>query len=167
MPDFSFVLYDTAPFGATAGTDHVLFQVSQGADSTHTEAYTNSRGAGQLPTEEKFLLKRLHAIIDHNTALADIPKIFNASYFELRVSDKIVFKCPLAMLSSKNSYGGHYTQAAAADEAVIGLDGEGYELEIPIEIQGGVSFRPKVYQGTAVTASSNIKIVLEGTLTMQ
>lgn len=167
MPDYSFVLYDTAPFGASAGTEHVLFQVSQGSDSTHTEAYTNSRGAGQLPTEEKMLVERIHVIVDHNTAIADVPKIFNASFLEIRVSDKTIFKAPLAMLSSFNAYGGHYSQAAAADEAVIGLIGVGYELKIPILIPGGVSFRIRVYQGTAVTAASNLKVALEGTLTMQ
>lgn len=166
MPDYTYTLYDTAVL-SNAVTDQVLFQVSQGADATHTESFTNSRGAGQLPTGESFEVKKISATVDGNWVVADQINWILNSFCEIRVSDLTVFKCPLAYLVDGASFGGLYTQASAAEESAIGYQGDGYELEIPIEIQGGVQFRVRIYGGTALsTTGRNVKITLHGTLSL-
>ncbi len=167
MPDYSWTMYDTAPFGASASVTNELFQVAQGGDATHTKSYTNSRGAGQLPVLEKMMVENIKVIYDYNTVLADIPKIQVGSYLEFIVNNKTVLLARLAEFIAHSAYGGHYSQAAAADEAVIGLKGDGYELKIPILIPGGTQFKVNVFQGTALAgASSNLVVALVGTLTM-
>lgn len=164
MAKYDYVLYDTAPFTNVAGTDLTLFQVPRGGDSTHTEAYTNMRGAGALPSQESFEIQHFGLIIDYNTVLADIPKIQLGSFFEFLLLDKSIFKVPLAMILEASAYGGFYTQAAAADEAAIGLMGQGYDLKLPIMVKGGQAFRARVYQGTALAGTSNFKLVMRGFL---
>lgn len=165
MAELDFVLYDTVAFGTVAATETILFQVARGSDATHNEAFTNSRGAGALPSGEDFQLNWLGLAVDYNTVLADIPKLYLASFFELRVNDITVLQLPLVMIASNSGYGGHYTQAAAADEAVIGIMGDGFMLNKPIHIGGGVSFKPRIVQGTALAAgSSNMKLLLRGVL---
>lgn len=167
MADYAWSMYDTAPFGASASVTNELFQVAQGGDATHTKSFTNSRGAGQLPVLEKMMVERIKVIIDYNTVLADIPKIQVGSYLEFIVNNKTVLLARLAEFFANSSYGGHYSQAAAADEAAIALNGDGYELKIPILIPGGTQFKVNVFQGTALAgANSNLIVSLNGILTM-
>lgn len=166
MPDYSTTLYDTAVFGNSANVDHTLFQEAQGASATATKSKTNSRGAGQLPQNEEFEVRSIHASYDGNAALADEENWLKDSYLEFRLSDETIFECPLRWVASRNAFGGHYSQGTAADESMIGLIGEGYMLDIPIVIRGGTGFRVTVHQGTALSAASqNVKVVLKGTLT--
>lgn len=159
---YDFVLYDTAPFANAANTDLTLFQVPRGGDATHNEQYTNMRGAGTLPANEQFDVSWIGLIIDHNTLIADIPKIQVASFFEFIYMDKSILKLPLAMIIAASAYGGFYTQAAAADEAAIGLLGNGLSLNLPIVIKGGDAFRARVYQGTALSGTVNFKLAFRG-----
>lgn len=166
MADLTYVLYDTAAFGATAGTEHVLFQVTQGADSTHVEAFTNMRGNGSLPQEEAFEISLIGVMADFDMTEAEVAEVFRASFLEIRVSDETVLKAPLSCFAYRNSYGGAYSQGTAADNAIIGLAGDGFVLTIPVQIRGGTSFRIRVYQGTAMSgASKNVKVMLFGRLT--
>ncbi len=167
MADYTATLYDTAVFGTTAGAEHTLFQVAQGGDSTHVEAFTNMRGAGSLPNDEDFRVDEIAVFPDVNASAADLQNMTIGSFLEVRVSDKTVLKAPLAMFMKHAAYGGLYTQATAANEALIGLLGDGYKLPIPIAIPGGTSFRVRIYQGTAMSAASqNLKVALNGVLTM-
>jgi hypothetical protein len=166
MPDYDFTLYDTAVFGATANTLHELFQVAQGADATHTKSFTNSRGAGSLPVTEQFVVTRVKVLYDHNTVTADVPKFHPGSYLEFILNNQTILIAPLAEFIANSGYGGHYSQAAAADEAVIGLLGDGYVLTKPIVIKGGTAFKVQLFQSLAVTAASNMKAALDGILTM-
>lgn len=165
MPDYRYALYDTYVFGAAASNGR-LFQVAEGGDATHVTAFTNSRGAGIIPQNEKFVIDRIHVIEDYIPLIANRVNITVASWLELIVSNRSVLKIPLIMAWSHNMYGGHFTQAAAADLAVIGRSGEGYDLsDHPIVIDGGNQFVVVVNQGTAVAAASNVKFVLNGILT--
>ena len=166
MPDLSYVVYDTAVL-TNAVSDQVLFQVPQGGDATHTESFTNARGAGQFPTGESFSIKKISIFPDVKLVVADEANFILNSFIEIRVSDLTVFKCPLQLCIDRAAFGGAYTQAAAATEAAIGLIGDGYRLENEIDINGGVSFRVRVYGGTALSATGrNVKVALHGVLTL-
>lgn len=164
--ELRYPLYDTAVFGAAANTEHMLFQVTAQADATHTENFTNSLGPGNLPREYSFLCDWIGAIVDHNAVIADPTLFFTQSFLEIRVAEDTKIKLPLQMCVANSAYGGHFTQTAAADRSMIGLAGQGFNLaDRPIPIAGGVNFKVRVFQGLAVTASSEIKIVLNGILT--
>lgn len=167
MADLTYTLYDTAVFGATVNAESILFQVAQGSDATHTEAFTNSRGAAQLPVGEKFLIRKVFAIPNHAIINADIETIWRNSFLQIRVADFNLLWVPLVMCAYRADYGGHFGQAAAADLARIGRVGMGYDLEDhPIDLPGGTAFRVRVLQGPAVAANSNVIIGLHGVLTV-
>lgn len=165
MVDYSYCLYDTGVFGVAASVETSLFQVSQGGDATHTKSFTNSRGAGQMPQNEEFEIDHIGVAVDMNLPTADYIAVWLNSYLEIRVNDETLFIAPLRALAQANAYGGHYTEAAASNEALIGLAGDGYTLKIPILIPGGTAFRVNIFQGTALaTANTLVKVMLNGTL---
>lgn len=165
MPDYRYDLYDTYVFGAAASQGR-LFQVAEGGDATHVTAFTNSRGAGVIPQNEKFMVDWIGAIENYIPLIANRANITVASWVELIVSNNSVLKVPLIRLWANNMYGGHFTQAAAADLAIIGRMGQGYDLsDKPITIEGGTQFTLIVNQGTAVAAASNVLFVMSGVLT--
>jgi len=157
-------LYDTWQPGTTANAEATLFQTPQGGDATHNEQFTNMRGAGQLPSEEKFTLRNIKLIIDEQIAEADFDTRLYTSFIELRVKDKTLLKAPSAMFFAHSAYGGHFTQATAALTQAIGPAGNGFELRIPITIDGGVRFLVRCVQGAAFASAIDHKIVLEGEL---
>lgn len=166
MSDLRYALYDTYVFGAAASSGR-LFQVAEGGDATHVSAFTNSRGAGVIPQNEKFTIDRLYAIEDYVPLIANRANITIASWLELVVSNRSVLKIPLILAWYNNAYGGHFTQAVAADLSIIGRTGQGYDLtDHPIVINGGEQFTLIVNQGTAVAAASNVKFVLNGILSI-
>lgn len=164
--DLDYILYDTIPLGTVINTEFQLFKVAQGGDATHTENFTNMRGAGSLPIGEAFVVNRIGLIIDANTVVADLHNLFLKSFVEIRVNDKSLLKMPAALASDANMYGGHYTQTAAANEYTVGLEGDGFDLAIPIKIPGGNSFFVRYFQGTVMTATVNMKVYLRGTYTL-
>lgn len=168
MPDFPFSIYDTAVFGNSAKVVHTLFQVAVNQDSTHDRFFTNMRGSGQFPTNEKFLITSIEVFSDANFIEDDRENLWLNSYLQLIYKDLLILSIPLRLASGHNSFGGHFTQAVAADEALIGLEGSGYLLPRPQLIEGGNSFKAEVGQGTAMSAASqNVKVALMGVLTTQ
>lgn len=166
MADLHYVLYDTATFGTTAGTNHLLFQVGEGVDASHPESITNMRGNASLPTEEKFTLYRIHVWPEQEIAEADLYKLTDQALLELRVSDKTLIKIPLRLALSHNAWGGHFTQGTAANRVAIGPEGNGFELQNPIDLPGGTRFAVRIYQDKAFTATCRVKVALEGVLSM-
>jgi hypothetical protein len=168
LQEYSYTLYDTAVFGTTALTNNALFAVAQGGDATHDKSFTNSRGAGQLPTQESFEANWLGVYSDASFTQADLLAMWHKSVCEIRVGDFTVFQAPLRQIAAYNAHGGIYTQAAAANAANIGLVGMGWDLAIPIAIPGGTAFVVNILQGTALSAASqNVKFLMSGTLTRQ
>lgn len=165
MADLHYVLYDTATFGTTAGTNHLLFQVGEGVDASHPESITNMRGNGSLPTEESFTLMAIHVWPEQEIGEADLYDLFDRCLLELRVSDKTLLKAPLRLFASHNAWGGQFTQATAANRAVIGVEGNGFTLQNPITIPGGTRFSVRLYQNNAFTSAVYVKVALEGVLT--
>ncbi|SRR5260221_7332542 len=168
MPDINlrYMLYDTVVFGATANAESILFQVASGADATHNEQFTNMRGAGSLPQTEKMVVDKVSVVIDKVLAKADVVDIFNGSILEIRVADFTVLKGPSALFIDASAYGGSISVAAATDVTSIALKGDGYELDQTITLPGGTPFKVRVLQGPAVTAGTNIKVVLHGIYTV-
>lgn len=167
MADLHYVIYDSVDFTNAVG-NFTLFQIPQGGDATHVESFTNMRGGGQFPTDETFLIKKVGFVVDHNPVLADLLNMWYLSFLEIRVNDFTVFKSPLQALSQYNAYAGHYSEASASNEALIGLKGDGFALDIPIKVPGGTQFKVNVYQGTALsTTGRRMKVLLEGVLTVK
>lgn len=166
MADYRYDIYDTYVFGAAASNGR-LFQVAEGGDATHTTAFTNSRGAGIIPQNEKFTIDWIGMVVDFVQLIANVQGLVVASWAELIVSNQSVLKVPLSRLLALSSYGGHFTQAVAADLSIIGRNGNGYNLsDHPITINGGSQYTLVVNQGTAVAAASNCKFILSGVLSI-
>lgn len=164
MADYDYILFDTAPFGNVANNEMILFQTPQGSDATHTEAFTNMRGAGSLSQGESFKVNKISVMLDFIGIAVDLQSVWIGNFLELRVSDKTVFKSPLPPLANSSFYSGVNNQTAAANFAEFGPVGDGYELAIPIVIPGGTLFRVRVFQVTALSAvSRNMKVLLHGT----
>jgi len=157
-------MYDTAVFGAVADTLHTLFQIVQGQDATHNKGFTNTRGAGQFPSEEMFTIESIGIYPDADFILADLESMWRASYLELTVTNTTMLLSPLSVFAKYGGWGGHYTQASAADAAAIGKLGLGRKLPIPIEVKGGTQFKVEIFQSIATAASMNVKCVLNGIL---
>lgn len=163
--DLRYDLYDTAFFGTAASTLFSLFQSAQGSQSTLTKSVTNSRGAGQLPSNESFAIDWIGTFLDEVPNVVDAQAVWIDSYCEIRVNDETVLLTPLRRIAACNSWGGHFGQAAAANLATVGLMGDGYKLDNPIEIPGGTSFRVDIFQGTALSAiTQSVRFVMSGIL---
>lgn len=164
--DIHTTLYDTWQPGTTASAEATLFQTPQGGDSTHTESFTNCRGAGQLPSGEKFEIKKVKLIIDEMIAEADFDTRLYGGFLEVRVKDKTLLKAPAQMFFAHSAYGGNNLQATAALIQSIGPLGDGFALDIPILINGGERFTVRCVQGAAFAAAIDHKVVLEGILSL-
>lgn len=164
MPDMDWVWYDTCVMGATAGAAFELFQIQLGADATHNEQFTNLPLPGQIPQNEKFSLEKIMFSQDFVQVLVPDGRDWPVfSVFEIKLNDTLVFKAPLSLAVGRSAYSGDIDLAAAATLTAIGLEGDGYEFKRPILFGGGDFFKVRVVQGTAITASSEIKCMLIGT----
>lgn len=164
--DIHTTLYDTWQPGTTANAEATLFQTAQGGDSTHTESFTNARGAGQLPAGEKFVIEKVKLIIDEQIAEADFDTRLYGGFIEVRIKDKTVLKAPAQMFFAHSAYGGHFTQATAALTQSIGPIGDGFTLKLPLTLNGGERFQVRCVQGAAFAAAIDHKVVLEGILSL-
>jgi len=163
--DLSYTLFDTQATG-TAAFDAVLFQVAQGADATHTEDFTNMRGAGSLPSSEKFVCEHVGVAFSPAVAAADIAAIAVASLLQLRLYDQVVLYIPLVFAFYKSGYSGFNNLAAGAGLQATGIYEQGYKLDKPIEIPGGAKFAARVKTTVATAASTKLLVSLTGTLSL-
>lgn len=164
MPQRSYSFYDTVTFSNSAKVEHQAFQNRQGTDAANDKYKTNARGNGEFPTNESFVLQKLLFYPDSVLTQADAEVYLNNSYIQIEVADTQVFQASLREVVALAAYSGQFSQAIAADDAMIGIQNNGYELEIPITIEGGNSFRILIGQGTALsTGASTFKIVMMGT----
>lgn len=163
--DRHYILWDTIVLGTVPNAESILFQVAQGGDATHTENFTNSRGAGVLPGEEKFLIKRIHLIVDSDILPADIKVWTFGSFLELKVNDKTEIKLPAQLCVSQSAYQGHFV-TATLEKAAVGQIGDGFEIDNPIVVPGATPWRVRFVQGTVLAVGSkNLRCGLEGILT--
>lgn len=162
MPDLSWVLYDTAVFNTVATTAHELFQVSQGSDSTHTEDFTNSPGAGSLPSGQNMEVKAVGVYPEHDVTAAELVKIYNKAWLELKVSESVKLKLPLSLVAAPQEFNGAVGAAAGSG---LSWAGPIFDLEIPIPIPGGTQYKVTIMQVVATAAAEQLKVCLFGTLT--
>lgn len=168
--NLSYPLYDTAVFNIAPVGEVSLFQVPQGGDATHNKSFTNARGAGFLPQNESFEINKINVFQDFlNLVPADLENVWLSNYVYIRVSDQTLFFAPLRMCANYNEFNGFYSQGAAANATLGGLQGAGYDLgKNPIEIPGGVAFSVVIAQITVTTVNAiPMRVVLDGTLTRQ
>jgi len=165
MPTLSWVMYDTVIFGTTANVVHTAFVVQQGGAAGKGKEITNMIGPGELPAQNSMEINRIGVSHHDGLVLADIEDIWDETYLELFINNQTYFISPLRLLANRNGYGGHYSQAAAADEFVIGLLGDGYELPVSIIVPSGTQFKVEVKQGPVMAANTNVLISLYGKLT--
>jgi hypothetical protein len=162
----TYPLYDTMVFGTATQTEQALFQVQQGGDATHTKAFTNMRGAGSLANNESFICNKIGVFMDFNAVVeSDVENIWIGNYLELRVNDQTMIIAPLRVFGQYNGYAGHFTQTAAANDVMGGLQNDGYELTNPIVIPTGTAFRVNIPQNTTLSvASIPVRVILHGEL---
>jgi hypothetical protein len=166
MPTYDYMLYDTALFGTTANTDHVLFQEGQGTSASKGRTITNMRGGASLPTNENFVIHKIGVHIDDIMSEDDIAGLFFGSLLTLEYINQKVLEAPLYIFSDHNMFGGVQSQASASDFVSFGQEGMGYTFKSPRVLTGGESFKVTITQGLALdSASLDVKCVLYGELT--
>lgn len=163
---YKYTLYDTIVFGTAVQAEQKLFQVISGGDATHTKSFTNMRGSGALPQQEKFTIQRVGVYIDFNNLVqTDIVNAWIGNYLEIRVADNSVLLIPLRAAAQYNGFNGYYSQAAAANGALGGLQGDGYEVDPSIELAGGTPLAVNIPQSVVMTvAAVNMRVLLHGIL---
>ncbi len=164
MADFHTTLFDTWQPGTTANAEAILFQTPRGGDSTHNERFTNARGAGQLPSEESFLIRKLGVAVDEVIADSELDTAFYGALMEIRLKDKLVFSAPVRWIIAASGWSGFAAQATAADLDSVGPVGDGLLLDPQVQIMGGTRFDVRMVQGAAFGAVQDFKVVLEGIL---
>jgi hypothetical protein len=166
MADLSYVFFDTVVTG-TAVFDALLFQVARGADATHTEDFTNMVSSGAFPAGQKFVIEHIGVLTEPAVTAADTDALFRASLLQVLINSQVDFWCPLAQVADKSSWGGYSNQTAAAGLQVTGNYGHGFDLKIPISVDGGVGFGVRIKTTVATAASSKLVCALTGTYTRQ
>lgn len=166
MAEIDWVWYDTVVFGAAANTAFEAFQVQLGADATHNEQFTNLPLPGQIPQNEKFAIEKISVQVDFvPTTLADLRDFPVKAVLEVKRNDTLVYKAPLAEFVDNSSFMGVAAIAAAASQVAGGSMNDGHTFKRAIQLNGGDFFKIRIVQGTAITAASNLKVLLHGTRT--
>lgn len=165
MATRNYAFWDTVTFGTDAKTEHQAFQNRQGVDSTNDKYKTNSRGNGEFPANESFLIKNVGLFPDSLMTDADLINWMVNSYVEIQVSDQVVFQAPLRECVKLSEYGGVIGADATSVDPAFGIRNMGFDLPMPIKLGDGNSFRVLVGQGTALSTTFNVKVVLTGEYT--
>jgi len=158
----SYVFYDTAAFGVTAGATATLFQSAQGSAAGRTKNNTNWIGAGSLPSDNSFLIKGIGVSLNQAEVLADIGPLINGTYLEMFIYNKTRFLAPIRRLIERNAYSGVLQLAAAAAQTYFGLLGQPFMFDTPKQIDGGVSFKVEMTQNAALSVATNVLCLLYG-----
>jgi len=164
MADRRYILYDSLATG-TAAFDTLLFQVASGADTTHTETFTNMRGAGSLPATEKFTLQRIGVVIPPTLAPADYAALLGGSLLQFRLLNQVLVWIPLVAAIEYSKTNAFYTLATAANQNAFGFLHDGFALDPAIDIAGGEKFDVRVKTTAATAASYTLVVCLDGILT--
>jgi len=163
---YKYTLYDTIVFGTALQGEQKLFQTISGGDTTHSKDFTNMRGSGALPQQEKFTIQKVGVFVDFNNLVqTDIINVWIKNYLEIRIADNSVLLIPLRAAAQYNGFNGFYSQAAAANGVLGGLVGDGYDIDPSIELAGGTPLAVNVPQNTVMTvANVLVRVLLHGIL---
>ena len=151
------VAYDSELSTTNANTSLSLF----GSDiQTDGLDQTNMEVRGQLPSSQRFLVKKIAVHMNDVPASTDIEAILDRGSFELRVNQRRYLTCPLREVMSEKTV---IPAGATQDEQYF--MGKTFELENYIMIPGGTAFVVNIETGeTAPGASTEITVCLIGEL---
>lgn len=151
------VLYSVEASGTTAEAEIVMFDKTEAADGKDE---TNMTKAGELPSTQRFLIKKISFNLDPISTGTDVQKILDRGVFELTINSKRMFIAPLLDLLGHGAI-----IPAGVTQAVDHQVGMPYELENYIMIPGGVNFSAIVRVGaTAPSASQDMYVSFYGEL---
>ena len=167
MPEtISWVYYHGQDLGTSAGTK-TFFQTDKHA-ATNGLADTNMEVAGQLPSANKFVIKKISVIPSPNEDPADILAALSEAVLQLNIAGKPYLEIPV--VECIKGAGGAasaalYGQASATEIDRYSPGGDGYKLDIPITLMGGVAFDVKITFVNAPSTSCFVYVCLHGDLT--
>lgn len=164
--DLRYILYDTAAVPLAAAQNVILFQNGEGSAAAFVESVTNMRGSGSLPSSEKFVAQMLYCWPETELAEADLHTFWAGALIEIKVLDQTLLKIPARLALYSAAFGGHFTQVAAANRTAIGPEAYGYSLNPSIEIPGATRFSVRFYKNAAAAGIINVKVALDGILTL-
>jgi len=153
----SYVLYDGQLSTTTANTLLNMFKQTAAANGLKL---TNMTKANELPSNQRFLLKKIACVFNDTMAALDVQKLIDDAFFELRINQKLVLGAPLRLLGPITSL-----VVPGVTDAIWDYMGPAFELENYLTIPGGTNFAFDLTTGdTAASASSRITIELIGDL---
>lgn len=161
MATIDFVLYDTVVFAAAVPTEFNAFQTLP-----TDKKLSNTRGPGAMPSSESFAIQRIWAYADFAPLEANVGTWFLNSLVEIIESNFTWLQIPLQNILALTEWAGMDASTIAANQAHIAVSNPPYVLDNPIQLLGGKPFTVRVTQGTAAAAASNVKIMLDGILTL-
>ena len=156
------ILFDTAPFGTSAGTTHSLFQVTEGGDGTHTKDFTNSPGAGSLPNKQKMTVNSIEVWPEADILEEENQKVWNKSYLRVEVDGDEKLRAPLLMFAAEHAQVGEFHEATNSKINSLSWTKKPMLFKNPIIIPGGTPFKIEVYQSVATAGTEQVKVALVG-----
>lgn len=146
--------------GATASANLVLNYFSR-AESAQNKRTTNMPLAGQLPPNQRFMLKKIYIMMDaeFNTA-TDESDVLDGGSLDLTINKRRMLHGPLrSFVGPIRRDGSHVTDVDAT------FTGREVMLDPYLTIPGGTEFNVEIITGdTAPTATNQLTVVMEGEL---
>jgi len=154
----SWVLFDVQSSTTTANTVLNFLSRSEGAQNKRT---TNMPIAGQLPSTQRFLLKKIRLMTDSEfNTTTDVNDVMDGGSIEVTLNNKRMIHAPLRAAL------GLYTKIGSTTADADTLpQGEGIDLDPYLVIPGGSNVNVEVITGdTAPTAANQLTVMLIGEL---
>ena len=155
--ELDYIFYDLTASGTTASATLTFFDTSESASG---KAVCNMEIAGQLPSTQRFLIKKIEVLIDVNAAAGDSADVLDAAILEMYVQNKRLWGAPAIYHAPPV-----HTSITRTAELGGAVRIESFEFDKYVALNGGVPFRVEMLIGkTAVSASTDITILLRGRL---
>lgn len=155
--ELDYILYDLVASAHSGSESLTFFNHSR---STSTLAVTNMEIAGQLPSSQRFLIKKIQLQVDVLAAANDAAEELDAAAAELSINNKVVFSAPATVFCT--SFIPAITTTATVGPAMNVVE---FELDKYIVLNGGVPFKIVMLNGkTASSANTDHTFILRGRL---
>ena len=153
--EFDIPLYDTEG-GLNAADTNIQF-FDQGEAAVGIDE-TNMPKASELPSTQRFLVKKIEVFVNDVSAAADEHTMLDRSVLEMKINSKRVFVAPLRLLM-----GGATVLPAGVTQDEDHVAGFGYDLDRYIVIPGGTQFSVVIETAqTATGADMELTVALRG-----
>lgn len=155
--ELDYVLYDLNASGTTASATLTFFDTTESASG---KAVSNMEIGGQLPSTQRFLIKKIELLVDVNAAAGDSADVLDAAVLELYIQNKRMLSSPALVFAVNQA--ASITRTAELGGALSYWDPERDKY---IVLNGGVPFRVEMLIGkTAVSATTDLTVMLKGRL---